>query len=367
MKKMIKLLVLLCTAAPAMVFGATPGTASSTNAAKPASKMDGLFADSVVAKGKGVSVSRSNLDAALIGIKSSAAAQNRNIPPQQMAMLEQQVLQRLIQVQLLVAKATDADKTAGKELAEKRLTEIKTRAGSDENLELQLKSIGLTRDELVGKMTEEATAETVLKRDLKANVTDEEVKKYYEENTARFEQPEQVRAAHVLLMTQDSATGEALADDKKQAKKKQMDDILKRARAGEDFGKLAKDFSEDPGSKDNGGEYTFPRGQMVPEFEAAAFSLNTNQISDIVTTQFGYHIIKLYEKLPAKKMEFDSVKENLKEGLTQQALQKQIPDYMKKLEKEANVEILDEKLKPSESPAFPSPAGVPPAVRPGTK
>src|SRR5207248_9897523 len=119
----------------------------------------------------------------------------------------------------------------------------------------------------------------------------------------------------------------------KTAKHKQLEGILKRAREGEDFAKLAKEYSEDVVSKEKGGEYTFPRGQMVPEFEAAAFSLNTNQISDIVTTQFGYHIIKLSEKIPAKKMEFAKVAPDIKEGLKQQAMQKLIPDYMDKLKK----------------------------------
>jgi len=146
-------------------------------------------------------------------------------------------------------------------------------------------------------------------------------------------------------MTTDPATRAELSDDKKAAKKKQMEDILKRAKAGEDFGKLAKEYSEDPGSKDNGGEYTFPRGQMVPEFEAAAFSLGTNQISEIITTQFGYHIIKLYEKIPAKKVELEKVAPDIKDYLTQQALQKQANDYVAKLRKDAGVEILDPKLK----------------------
>ena len=98
-----------------------------------------------------------------------------------------------------------------------------------------------------------------------------------------------------------------MTEEQKAAKRKEMEGLLKRARAGEDFAKLAKEYSEDPGSKDKGGEYTFPRGQMVPEFEAAAFSLNTNQVSDIVTTRFGYHIIKLSEKIPAQKVEFAKV------------------------------------------------------------
>ena len=137
---------------------------------------------------------------------------------------------------------------------------------------------------------------------------------------------------------------------------------MKRARAGEDFSKLAKEYSEDPGSKDKGGEYIFPRGQMVPEFEAAAFALGTNQVSDVVTTQFGYHVIKLSEKFPAAKVDFDKSASHIRDFLTQKKLQKEIPTYMAKLRKEANVEILDERLKmqddsgatlpPSEQPAI---------------
>jgi parvulin-like peptidyl-prolyl isomerase len=135
-------------------------------------------------------------------------------------------------------------------------------------------------------------------------------------------------------------------------------------RAGEDFAKLAKKYSDDPGSKDNGGEYTFPRGKMVPEFEAAAFSLKTNEVSDIVTTQFGYHIIKLSEKIPAKKVELAKVAPDLKEFLKQQEMQKRqddVKNFMDKLEKDAKVEILDNKYKPKEAGGDSSPAPAPSA------
>jgi parvulin-like peptidyl-prolyl isomerase len=143
-----------------------------------------------------------------------------------------------------------------------------------------------------------------------------------------------------------------------------MEGILKRARDGEDFAKLAKENSEDPGSKDKGGEYTFPRGQMVPEFEAAAFSLKTNQVSDIVTTQFGYHIIKLSEKIPAKKVEFEKVSTEITDYLKQQQTQKQLPDYISKLKKESGLEILDEKLKPKETA---NASSLPIPIAPSTK
>jgi parvulin-like peptidyl-prolyl isomerase len=357
MKTTVKLIMLLCAATPLSAVNAADEarTGGADAAVKPTIKPGDLFTNDIVAKGKGVSVSRSQLDDALIGIKTTAATRGQTIPPAQMTMLEQQTLQRLIDLQLLNGKATEADKAAGRELADKRFAEIKTHAGSDESLDMQLKANGMTRSNLTSQLIEALTAQTVLKRELKVSISDGDVKKFYDDNPAKFEQPEMVRAAHVLISTKDMTTGAELSDEQKAAKKKLAEDVLKKARAGEDFAKLAKEYSDDPGSKDKGGEYTFPRGQMVPEFEAAAFTLKTNQVSDIVTTQFGYHIIKLYEKIPAKKTELDDkTKEDIKEYLTQQEIQKQIPDYMEKIQKEANLQILDASLKPAEMPVAPN-------------
>jgi peptidyl-prolyl cis-trans isomerase C len=315
----------------------TPAPAASTP------KLDAFLPDTVIAKGKGFEIKRSQLDEALVGVKATATSRGQEIPPAQLGMIEKRLLDRLIQIQILKAKATEAQKAEGKKEGDKRFEMIKKRAPSEEMLANQLKSMNLTLEVLQTRLVEEATAEAVLKSNVK--VTDEQVKKFYEDNPSQFEEPEMVRASHILIGTKDAKTGEDLKDDAKKAKKKQADDLLKRARGGEDFAKLAKEFSEDPGSKESGGEYTFGRGKMVPEFEAAAFSLKTNQISDIVTTQFGYHIIKLSEKIPAKKVEFDKMKTEIKDYLEKQEMDKMLPDYYAKIKKEADVQILDEKLK----------------------
>jgi len=346
-----------------LVFAAASVTAAEpTNKTAPAktTKPADLFSDVLVAKGKGVEIKRSELDDMIVNVKSSAVAGGQTITPDKMAMLEQQVLDQLISIQLLLARATAEDKTKGKEISAKRFQEIRTRAGSEEMLNRQLKSVGMDQETLKAKMNDEATARVAVERELAIKVTDDEVKKFYDDNPSQFEEPEKVRASHILIGTHDSLTKSELSKEAKDAKHKLAEDLLKRARAGEDFAKLAKEYSDDPGSKDKGGEYTFARGQMVPEFESAAFGLKTNQISDLITTQFGYHIIKLSEKIPAGKVAMTESAAHIKDYLIQQKLQKDIPTFMAKLRKEANVEILDERLKSqATSDTSPLPAGHP--------
>lgn len=345
MKKISKLFVLLGVAMPLAMFSVTPDAPAQTNS-KPAS-LDSLFGNEVVAKGKGVEVKRTALDAIVVRVKAMYAAQ-RMPPPTD---LEEQALKGLIIKQLIIGKATAADRAKGKADFETQINKLKESRGfTDEELGKQIDMQlfgGETREQWTNENVDNVTMPIVLERELNVKVTDDDVKKYYDDpaNISKFEEPERVRAAHILLMTSDPETHQPLSPEKKAEKKKQMEDILKQARAGADFAELAKKYSEDPGSKDKGGEYTFPRGQMVKEFEDTAFSLKPGQISDVIETQFGYHIIKLYEKIPAKKVEFDKVKDEIKNALERQAIQKQLPDFTKKLVKEADVKILDEKLK----------------------
>ncbi len=363
MKRMSHPLSLLLSAAlfvPATIWAAAaPASTNATPAAPALSAGGDLFGNPVIVKAKGFEIKRNQLDEEVIRAKSQIAARGQQLPPEQAAMIERQILDQLIQVQLLKAKATDADKAAGKAAAEKRFAEAKTKLGSEEALTRQLKMMGATQDEVLAKWAEALTAEAVLKRELNVAVTDADAKKYYDENPSRFEEPEMVHVSHILLTTQDPSTRTELSEVQKAEKRKQIDALLKRARAGEDFAKLAKDYSEDPGSKDKGGEYTFGRGQMMPEFESAAFSLKTNQVSDVVTTSYGYHIIKLIDKTPAHKVEYSKAASDIKEGLSQQALQKQFPEYVAKLKKEENVEIVDPKLKPMDTGATTTPTPAP--------
>lgn len=323
------------------------GAALSSAQSDAQSKLDALFGNEVIARGEGFEIKRSTLDKSVVTIRSSAAARGGNISPQAIGRLEREVLRRLINIALLTQLATDEDRAKGQAEAETRIEYLRDRAGSEEAMLRQLKASGLTLDELRSRLIEEATGEAVLRRELNVEITDEQVQEFYDENPARFEKPEMVRAAHILLRTQDPFTNQELSAEVREEKLHRIESLLRRAREGADFAELAVEYSEDTASRDRGGEYTFPRGKMPPAFEAAAFSLAPGQVSDVITTGLGYHIVKVYEKIPATTVALDdAVKAEVRKFLENQEIQKQMEPFMQRLMKEKNVEILDEGLKP---------------------
>jgi parvulin-like peptidyl-prolyl isomerase len=344
-------------------------TAVATNN-KPADVMASLFGDPVIVKGNGFEIKQSQLDGVMDDIKARAAATGQTVPQDD---LTKTVLDSLIGNQILFQKATDADKADGKKEADQYIAQIVKHYGSQELVEEQLKAAGKTFDGWRSEMTEQRIAAAVMIRELNATPTDAEVQKYYEDNPKASELPEEVHVRHILLLTIDSnSPGHApLPDDQVRAKRKQIDDILTQLRGGADFATLAKEYSEDPGSKDNGGELPpfarasdDPSHAMVPEFESAAFSMTNNQISDVITTQYGYHIIKLLDKMPARKLALTdnlpasdtTLADQIKDFLTGQKLKEQAPAYIEKLSQSPGVEILDPALKALMSASTNAPA-----------
>ena len=342
----------------ALVLGAfsTPVAAdtASANAApapvgtnsNPEAAMTALFGDPVIVKGKGLEIKQSQLDAVSSNLKEIYAARGLAAPPN----LEGQALQALIFQQLILGKATEADKAKGREQFNASLLKLKTAQHlTDEQfnqtLEKQLMLRGQTRSQWEKQNIEQATIPMVLERELNISVTDAAAKEYYTNHPADFEQPDKIRLCDILLLTVNPGTGTPLPADQQQAKRKKIDELLKRARSGENFTNLAAQYSEDPASKDNNGELPpASRDQMSPELAAAAFSLTNNQISDVIEMSYGYYIIKLLDKVPAKKLDYATVADDLKDALKRQKITGQAPAYLEKLKKASGVEILDPKL-----------------------
>jgi peptidyl-prolyl cis-trans isomerase C len=322
----------------------TPARAASTNT--PAD----IFSDPVIATGKGFEIKRSQLDDAFLSYSTTVAANGGSIPEDQRSEIRSKLLDHLILSRILTSKATADDKAATRKMVEDNIDEARKSAPSPAMFDAQIKASGMTLDQVRARAYEEQLARRVLERETTNGIaiSDAAAQTFYDDNPAKFEIPEQVRVSHILISTLEPpdplnprAQQRPLPPEKKKEKEKLARDLKARADKGEDFGKLVKQYSDDPGSKDKGGEYKFPRGRMVPEFEAAAFSLKTNQISDIVETQYGYHIIKGLEKFPAKHEQFAEVKTKIKDYLVEKEAEKALPAYLDKLKIDAGVKLVD--------------------------
>src|SRR5215469_11714363 len=141
-------------------------------------------------------------------------------------------------------------------------------------------------------------------------ISDDELKMKYQQDIQQYQVPNRVHAQHILFMTVGKTDAEV------DEIRKKAEDVLKQAKKGAKFDELAKKYSEDPGSKDKGGDLGWlVQGQTVPEFEKAAFSLQPGAISDLVKTQYGFHIIKVLEKETAHTKSFDEVKDSIRAPL----------------------------------------------------
>lgn len=261
----------------------------------------------------------------------------RPIPDERRDEILRSVLDELVTFTLLKQEAKARGIVVTDAEVDQRLQELQQATGGEEGFKKALKDQDMTLERLradtrtqlaVGKLIEGHVASAPA-------TTDAEAQEFYAKNPDQFTQPEMVRASHILIRVDQQA------DDatKKKARAK-IDGVLKRARAGEDFAALAKQNSED-GSAQMGGDLNyFPKEKMVPEFAEAAFKLKTGEISGVVTTQFGHHIIKLTDRKAASTVPLDQVNERIKQVLTEQKKQQLADSYIAQLKQKSRVEVL---------------------------
>ena len=216
--------------------------------------------------------------------------------------------------------------------------ELRAVFDSDEQFRMKLEGDGFTEDTYRRHVERMAAAKVYLDRIRAdaADVRDAEVEKFYEENEGRLTLPEQVRVRHILLTWKPMGT-----QDDRAAIAKQMEPILERAREGEDFAALAREFSEDSATNGNGGDTGFfHRGTMVPAFEDVAFSLEPGEISEPVSTVFGVHILKLEDRKESRLLPLDEVREQLRDYIREQKMEAAVEAKIDELRAAADVQVL---------------------------
>ncbi|MCB1231849.1 MAG: peptidylprolyl isomerase [Verrucomicrobiae bacterium] len=269
------------------------------------------------------------------------ARQFQQMPPEQQAMLqpqiEQMIMNELVQKTLLLNAANkDGFKASDDEIA-KNLEEIKSQLPEGATLEQFAESAGLSLDDIRAQMTEDMKIRQLIEKvtgDV-AEPDEAEVKKYYDEHPDEFKEEESVQASHILVSTQGITDEAELAKKKTEAESLRAQVLEKK---GENFAEVAMAHSDCPSKAQGGDLGTFSHGQMVPEFEKAAFSQEIGAVGDLVQTQFGYHIIKVTDKKDAKQLAFADVKDKLSEGMLEDRKTQKMQGYLEGLQKEAKIE-----------------------------
>jgi peptidyl-prolyl cis-trans isomerase C len=258
--------------------------------------------------------------------------------------LEGMIIERLLDDQVKKAgiNITDAD-------IDNKINELLAKQGiTTEGFRQLLKMQGLSVEQFREQMRKGLGFEKLMDKLFgEADINDAEVFAYYQEHKEDFNTPEEVRASHILIKVAPSATPE-----EKAAAREKAESVLKKLREGGDFATLAAEYSDGPTKVKGGDLGFFKRGQMVKEFEDAAFGMQPGQISDVVETQFGYHIIKVTDRKAAGLIPFEDVKADIVKNLQQARKTQMFRQYVQKLRAEANVVY-----PPGKEPAVTMPMG----------
>lgn len=245
------------------------------------------------------------------------------------------VLDEMVIDTLLEEKSKDIDIPA--EELEQNFARFQSQFPSEEDMKKAIEQGGETIDQVKASILDSLKKRAWITERLgdAEEPGEEQVKAFYEGNKASFAQPEMVRASHILLLTPESLTDEEVAE-----KKRAIDGLKKRIDEGADFAEIAKEFSEDPGSKENGGDLDFfSKERMVPEFSEAAFAADTNAVVGPVKTQFGYHLIKVTDRKEARTVPIEEAAPQIKQYLSSQQQQEQLTQLLTALKQQADVTI----------------------------
>jgi peptidyl-prolyl cis-trans isomerase C len=228
-------------------------------------------------------------------------------------------LERLIEQELILQHALASGVEVTEEELNARIEELKGFAGGEERFQQILAENNATMDDVRRDMRSNLIVQEFVekRRSELSSVTDTDVQGYYDSHPEEFGPKPQVHAQHILIRTAPE-----MSEEDKAAARTRAEGLAKQARQGADFAALAEKHSEDPTATQNRGDLGwFSRGSMVPPFEEAVFAMKPGEVSDVVETQFGYHVIKLLEAGQTEGMPFEQVAPGIRNRLGEEGLQ----------------------------------------------
>jgi len=247
--------------------------------------------------------------------------------------LKGKILDQMIDEKVLIHEGKRKKIRVNRKEIQDGLREIKKRFGTEEEYTQELARQGVSEEEFKQQVKEQLMVIKLIDQEVKAKVvlpTDSEIEDFYKQNESEMMEPEQMRARHILIKVDENT-------DKKKALKR-IKDILKEVKKGKaSFAELAKKYSEGPSAPRGGDLGFFIRGQMVRKFEEAAFALKVGEISNVVETEYGYHIIQCIEKKASEKKSLEEVRDYLRNFIFQKRMEEYYEKWLRRLRDKASI------------------------------
>lgn len=323
----------LALVAALLSFSGTASAADTAPATPPAAAPAAQQQKEVVARVNGKPVYANEL--ARLKKALLSGRQNQQIPADQQKEFDKMALNQLTSAELLFQAGQKLDTKDIDKQVEAKIIQGKARFATPEEFQKAVAGLGMNESELREYTRRDMIIAGFVQQTFasKVTVSDEECKKFYDQNQDKFKQSEQVRASHILISVDATAAPEVRKKAREKAEK-----LRKDLAGGADFATLARENSTCPSGQQGGDLGYFGRGQMVPSFEQAAFSLKQDEVSDVVETQFGYHIIKQMGRKNAETVSFADAKTRIAEYLKGQKVTAAVTAYLEETRKTAKIE-----------------------------
>lgn len=313
---------------------ATPVAGSQAAPAEPAVKPVPAVLPDVIARVNGADVHKGEFEDAVRNVE----AQNGPVPPDRRDQFYRALLDDLIGYHLLRQESAARKLAVSAGDIESRLKQIKDQVGDEAQFQKLLAERKTSLDGLRENLRNQLMVDKLIETQINPGISVQAsaVAAFYKENPDQFVQPETLRASHILIRLPEQP------DEASKAKARaRAEELLAKVKGGADFAKLAQENSEDPGSAPNGGQLPpFARGQMIPEFEQAAFELQPGQVSGVVETAFGFHVVKLHERVEPVLVPLDKVSDQIQAFLENQQRQEKVSNLIVELKAKGKIEIL---------------------------
>jgi peptidyl-prolyl cis-trans isomerase C len=310
-----------------------PGAPGQPPAATPAKPVPAQL-PAVVARVNGEDVKKEEFERMLKTMESQAG---QAIPAERRDEIVRGALDQMITYVVLRQESKTRGIKVDDAEIEAKMGQLKSQFPNEEAFQKALKDRGMTADSLRGDARVDLSVNKLMEVEVAtvAGPSEADAKAFYDKNPTEFQVKESVRASHILIRVDEKAD-----DATKKKAKAEIDEVLKKVKAGGDFAKLAQEHSQD-GSAAQGGDLNyFGKGDMVPEFDKVAFELKPGQTSDVVKTNFGYHIIKVVDHKPGRAVPFEEAQVKIKEFLGQQKKKEHASSFIEALKKKSKIEVL---------------------------